>query len=284
MKVVILAGGAPSTLNNEREGIPKPMIYIGGKPLLWHIMKHFSEYGLNEFIICGGYRVDMIKEYFCDFYIYESDITVDLAKNTVEVHRKKTEDWIVTVVDTGLYSSTGQRVEQVEKFVTEGPCIVTFGDCLSDIDVTKLLEAHYSGKKTVTVALAKPQGRNRLLPFDDGGEISFDNPVSPENDNAWIKADCFVFDRKAFGCLEGHCSIERELLAELSGKDELALYRHYGYWSAIETKRDLTEAERLWNTGEAPWIGRKAEQEGGYYESGNPCGRQGDKDRRGIRV
>lgn len=171
IKVVILAGGAQSTLNDEREGIPKPMVDLGGKPLLWHIMKQFSKQGFKEFIVCGGYHVDMIKEYFQDFYIYESDITVNLANNTIEVHKNKTEDWKVTVVDTGLFSTTGRRVSMVEKFIGGETFLVTYGDCLSDIDFIALLGMHCKGNKEATMTMVKPTGRSRLLPIDDKGVL-----------------------------------------------------------------------------------------------------------------
>ena len=140
MKVVILAGGQKSTISSEQVGIPKPMVEIGGKPMLWHIMKSFSAHGLNEFVICGGYKVDMIKEYFMDFYIYQSDITVDLQTNTIQVHKNRTEDWRVTVVDTGVQASTGQRVSQIKEYVDDDTFIVTYGDCLSDVNVKEMIE------------------------------------------------------------------------------------------------------------------------------------------------
>ena len=254
MKVIILAGGEQSTLNSEYEGIPKPMIEIGGKPLLWHIMTQFSQFGLTEFVICGGYRVNMIKEYFQNFYIYQSDITIDLANNIVQVHKNETENWVVTVVDTGLYSSTGKRVSMVEKFITDNVCIVTYGDSLSNINISKLLTTHYEQKKMATVVLTKPNGRNQLLPVNSNGVIKYSNQKQFVNDNEWINADCFVLDKKAFLFLRGNYSLEKHFLMEFSERNELATYRHYGYWTAIETKRDLVEAESLWNAGVAPWM------------------------------
>ena len=254
MKVVILAGGYQSTLSDEREGIPKPMVEIGGKPLLWHIMKQFAQHGLNEFIVCGGYHVDMIKEYFKDFYIYESDITVDLATNTIEVHRNKTQDWIVTVVDTGLYASTGKRVSLIEKYITEDVFMVTYGDCLSDIDVSVLLEHHVKNHKAATMVMAKPNGRNKLLPIDGQGIIQFNNPENADIDMGWINADCFVFSKKVFPYLQGNYDLEKQLLINLSERNELAVYKHHGFWRAIETRRDLTDVENLWNAGMAPWL------------------------------
>lgn len=254
MKVIILAGGAQSTLNNEREGIPKPMLDLGGRPLLWHIMKQFSKHGFKEFIVCGGYHVDMIKEYFQDFYIYESDITVNLADNTVEVHKKKTEDWKVTVVDTGLFSSTGQRVGMIEKYVGGDTFLVTYGDCLSDINFSALLECHCKSGKDATMAMTKPTGRSRLLPINSDGFLKYTADAMTENDTAWINADCFVFERNVFRYLQGNYNLEQQLIPMLSGRNELAVYRHYGYWAAIETKRDFAAAESLWNAGMAPWM------------------------------
>lgn len=252
MKVVILAGGMQSSINNDREGIPKPMVDLGGKPLLWHIMKHFSEYGLMEFVVCGGYKVDMIKEYFMDFYIYESDITVDLKNNSVIVHKNRTEDWKVTVVDTGLFSATGQRVSLIEKYI-DGDFIVSYGDCLSDIDVQGLVETHTKEKRIATIAMAKPSGREQLLPLDKEGKLYYEGLCETENDQAWINGDCFVFSKKVFRFLNGNYDLERQLFKRLADLGEVATYRHRGYWTAIETKRDLIDAENLWNAGIAPW-------------------------------
>lgn len=253
MKVVILAGGLQSSINNDTEGIPKPMVDIGGKPLLWHIMKHFSQYGLKEFIVCGGYKVDTIKEYFMDFYIYESDITVDLQNNTVEIHKKKTEDWKVTVVDTGLFALTGLRVSMIEKYVDDD-FIVTYGDCLSDIDVHQLIEHHRNEGKMATLAMVKPSGREQLLPLDVGGKLHYDSVSYMKNDNAWTNGDCFVFSPQIFSFLNGNYDLEKQLFIQLSAKEQLATYKHTGYWLAVETRRDLGEAERLWNAGLAPWL------------------------------
>lgn len=254
MKAVILAGGMPSTINSEYEGIPKPMIDIGGRPLLWHIMKHFSEYGLNEFIVCGGYRVDKIKEYFMDYYIYESDITVDLAANTIEVHKKETEDWKVTVVDTGLYALTGQRVRQIQRYVEGEDFIVTYGDCLSDINICEMIKNHNISNKIATIAMAKPGGRNRLLPIDAEGMLRYNQSEIISDNVAWVNADCFIFHTKIFDYLMESYDLEQQLLVKLSEQQQVSVYQHKGYWTAIETKRDLVAAETLWNDGIAPWI------------------------------
>ena len=257
MKVVILAGGYKSSISDEKEGIPKPMVDIGGKPLLWHIMKYFSAYELNEFIICGGYRVDMIKEYFMDYYIYASDITVDLQTNTVKVHNEKTEDWKVTVVDTGIFSSTGQRVSLIQKYIDEENFIVTYGDCLSDINIKDMIATHNAMGKIATIALAKPAGRNQLLPIDKEGVLSYMQSWKISNDTAWVNADCFVFNKQIFDYLMGNYDLEQQLFIKLSERKQLASYQHTGYWMTVETKRELATAENLWNAGIAPWMKNK---------------------------
>lgn len=254
MKVVILAGGMQSTISSEKEGIPKPMVDVGGKPLLWHIMKHFSQYGLNEFIICGGYRVDMIKEYFMDYYIYASDITVDLQNNTIEINKKRTEDWKVTVVDTGLRAATGQRVRLIQKYIDGDEFIVTYGDCLSDINVSELIEEHKRSGKIATISMAKPTGRSQLLPIDEEGHIRYEQMDTLSSETAWVNADCFVFNKQIFDYLDGNNDLEMQLLVALSECQQVAAYKHRGFWNSIETKRDLVNVENLWNAGEAPWI------------------------------
>lgn len=256
MKVVILAGGAQSTINNEYEGIPKPMIDIGGRPLLWHIMKHFSQYGMNEFIICGGYRVDMIKEYFMDYYIYASDITVDLQTNTIQIHKKVTEDWKVTVVDTGLMTTPAQRISMIEKYIGDKTFVVTYGDCLSDVDMAEVCAMHKDNSKLATVVLAKPTGRNQLLPMGTDGKMILEDKRNIQDDYAWINADCFVFEKGIFEYLKDGIELEKMLPVKLVQKNEITFYKHSGFWNAIETRRDLANVEKLWNERIAPWFKR----------------------------
>lgn len=253
MKVVILAGGTRSTISNEQEGIPKPMAEIGGKPLLWHIMKSFSAYGYHEFVICGGYRVNMIKEYFMDYYIYQSDITVDLQNNKIEIHKNRTEDWKVTVVDTGLYGATGQRVAQIQNYITEENFIVTYGDCLSDIDVSKLCDQHLRQGKMVTMALARPTGRNKSLEISEDGCVVGNQSNGDEN-RAWTSACLFVMDRKVFSVLNGNYELEKVLISQLADKNQIATYKHKGFWAPVETYRDRVAMENMWNAGMAPWM------------------------------
>ncbi len=253
MKVVILAGGTRSTISNEQQGIPKPMVEIGGKPLLWHIMKSYSAHGFNEFVICGGYKVDLIKEYFMDFYIYQSDITVDLQANTIQVHKNRTEDWKVTVVDTGLYSATGHRVAQIQNYITEKTFIVTNGDCLSDINITDMIAYHEIQGKKATMAVARPTGRNEALQIAEDGRIVRDANNTRES-QAWTNACLYVLEKKVFGSLNGNYSLESLLTDNLAEDGQLITYKHNGFWTPVETYRDRVNMENLWNAGVAPWI------------------------------
>ncbi len=248
MKCIILAGGMQSTLTRDNESIPKPMIEIGGKPLIWHIMKHFSEYGINEFIVCGGYKVDVIKEYFMDFYVYESDITVDLSNNSVTIHNNKTENWRVSVIDTGIDTELLGRVFAV-KDMLDGDFIVTYGDCISDVNVDALVTAHRDSSATGTLMLTKSTGRKKFIQYDTGVRNYPDDKV---REDAWISGDCYVFSDKVFDrdnipTLDG-------LFDELHDNGKLSMYRHEGYWIAVETMRDLVEAEDLWESNNQTWI------------------------------
>jgi len=253
MKVVILAGGFPSTIAEDRQGIPKPMVEIGENPMLWHIMKSYAARGFHEFIVCAGYRKDLIKDYFNDFYIYQSDITVDLKNNTIEIHKKITEDWKVTVVDTGLYASTGQRVSQIQKYIDEDEFIVNLGDCLSDIDIRKMLREHKRNKKWATVAVAHPAGRNRIIDIDEDGNYTGLHNHDSEDNNAWVNAGVYVFHKQIFHYLLGNYQLEKQLLEVLVKKKQIVTYKHTGFWAPIETKRDKEQMENLWNADMAPW-------------------------------
>lgn len=252
MKIVILAGGQQSTISDNQEGIPKPMAEIGEKPLLWHIMKQYASFGFYEFIICGGYKVNLIKDYFTDYYIYQSDITVDLAENTIMIHKKVTEDWKVTVVDTGRYATTGQRVSMIRKYIDDDEFIVTYGDCLSNIDITQMYNAYKSSKRIAMMAVARPAGRNKILPVDEAGKIKY----GEQQDciiNAWANANTYIFKRKVFDYLQGNYNLEDELVPRLAEQEEIVSYKHTGFWRAVETYRDKSDMESLWNAGMAPW-------------------------------
>lgn len=253
MKVIILAGGSKSTISEDREGIPKPMVEIGEKPLLWHIMKQYCHFGFDDFLICGGYKVNMIKNYFRDYYIYQSDITVDLATNQVDIHKKITENWKVTVADTGLFATTGQRVSQAEKYIDDDMFLVTYGDCLSDINVEDLVRYAVENDKLVTMAVARPTGRNVVLPIDESGILGNLNSITEPLNQSWTNACTYVFKKGVFLYLNGNYELDKQLLPALSDKGQIAVYKHHGFWCPVETRRDKVDLETRWNAEMAPW-------------------------------
>lgn len=253
MKIVILAGGMQSTIVNESEGVPKPMARIGEEPILWHIMKSCAAQGYTDFIICGGYKVDDIKDYFMDFYIYQSDITVNLLNNTVEIHKKKTENWNVTVVDTGLTSSPGIRVLQVLEYIEEDNFFVVNGDCLSDISLRKLEEKHFSQGKLATLAVARPTGRYTILPIGIDGEMLETEQEDYSNNQAWINSGCQILNKKIIPYLEKAPDMGSNLFSLLSSINQIISYKHDGFWSAVETKRDYFTLINMWESGRALW-------------------------------
>jgi glucose-1-phosphate cytidylyltransferase len=252
MKIVILAGGRPSTISSDSEGIPKPMIEIGGKPLLWHIMKHFSLYGFNEFIVCGGYKVDVIKDYFMDYYIYESDITVDLQSNSVTIHKKRTEDWKVTVVDTGLETATAARVERIKDYIGTDTFIVTYGDCLTDLNVNKLVETHEKVGKSATMVTSRTVGRNELVSIGSDGQIL--GKASDSIKDAWVNGCIYVLDHRAFGMLSVGESLEKSLMKAFVPGQELMAYRYDGFRVSVETYRDYVMIKKMCDAGNMPWL------------------------------
>ena len=254
MKVVILAGGMQSTLSNLGEGIPKPMAQIGEMPILWHVMKAFAYYGYNDFIICAGYKSEMIKDYFADFYLYNSDITVDLLKNTIEIHKRVSENWKVTIINTGLYSATGERITRVKNYVDEDEnFIVTYGDCLSDIDIGALVGEHQKANRIATMTITRPTGRNKLVIIDDSKDLVAKEAEATCDCKAWTDANLYVFNKEVFHYLAGNYSLEDQLFKQLISIEQLHIYRHNSFWTPVETVRDKTCMENLWNAGMAPW-------------------------------
>jgi len=243
MKMVILAGGQRSTISEEWEGLPKPMLQIGGRPILWHIMKHASLCGIHEFIVCGGYKIETIKDYFLDFYIYQSDIVVDTGKNTVEILNQSTEDWNVTIVDTGINTLPIERVKKVLDLVDED-FLVSYGDCLSDISFHDMEKFHKKEHGEMTVAVARPTGRKIPISFFEG-----DN-VWGSSDDAWTSAGTFIIHRDCFSHVKAQGEIE-----DVLGQMTSAVYKHKGFYSTIETLRDKSAAEKMWADGRAPWMG-----------------------------
>lgn len=249
MKVVILAGGLPSKLIEEDEKIPKPMAEIGGRPILWHIMKQYAEYGYDEFIICGGYKVDMIKSYFMNYYIYQSDITVDLQNNEIFVHRKKTEDWHVTIVDTGFRSSIPQRLSLIRSYLGDEDFIVTYGDCVSNINVQEMLDFHREHKKIATIAVARPTGRSEIMPIKNEEFVQAD---AVEN-NSWVNACNMIFSKGIYEYIDRNFQSENQLIACILEEKVAVPYIHKGFWSPMETIRDKTHLQNLWDEKKAPW-------------------------------
>lgn len=253
MKVIILAGGLPSTLIEEDEKMPKPMAEIGGRPMLWHIMKQYAHYGYNDFVICTGYKGEVIKDYFMNFYIYQSDITVDLQTNEVQIHRKQTEDWKVSVIDTGLNTSILGRLIMVKDYAKDEPVLVAYGDCLSDIDIRKMVEQHQSSDCIATFAVAHPTGRNETLSIDENGQFQGMNQPDRAGE-AWVNACSMVLEPEAF---QYFASDKWNALANpmerLAQENRVQTYRHEGFWTPVETVRDKTLMEALWSRKEAPW-------------------------------
>lgn len=249
MKVVILAGGLPSKLIEEDEKIPKPMAEIGGRPILWHIMKQYAYYGYNDFVICGGYKVDMIKDYFMNFYIYQSDITVDLQNNDITCHRKKTEDWKVTVVDTGFKASIPQRLTKIRDYLENGDFIVSYGDCVSNINVTEMVNFHQKNRQVATIAVAKPTGRNEVMPIVRDEFVLSD---SDERDS-WVNACNMVFTQEIFQYIDNSMLSETQMIAGILNGKVAIPYIHKGFWSPMETVRDKSYLQALWDEKKAPW-------------------------------
>lgn len=252
MKVVILAGGLPSTLIEEDERVPKPMAEIGGRPILWHIMKQYSYYGYNDFIICTGYKGELIKDYFMNYYIYQSDITVDLQTNDIMIHRKQTENWKVSVIDTGIQSSITERIIKLQDYLAGESFIVSYGDCVSDIDVQKMVRMHQKEGKTATIAVTRPTGRNEILPIDDEGK--WKEFAEQQRSNSWVNACNMIFDYNIYKYIEKeHDLLDSYMIKKLADDNEIQAYRHEGFWSPMETARDKKMLETYWNENRAPW-------------------------------
>jgi glucose-1-phosphate cytidylyltransferase len=252
MKVVILAGGLGTRISEESLLKPKPLIEIGGKPIIWHIMKLYSKYGLNDFIICCGYKGYLIKEYFVNYSLHTTDITVNVRSNKIKVHKKNTEPWNVTLVDTGDQSLTGDRIKKIEQFIDEDFCL-TYGDGLCSVNIKKIIEFHKKNKKLATVLGVKPAGRFGAM------EIINNNIVSnflekPPGEGGWVNGGFFVLSKKIFKYItKSNCVWEKEPLEKLSKDKQLVAFEHDGFWHAMDTLRDKNYLEELWNTNKAPW-------------------------------
>jgi len=254
MKVLILAGGLGSRLSEETTLKPKPMVEIGGKPILWHIMKIYSYYGFNEFIVLCGYKGYMIKEYFANYYQHMSDMTVDMTTNTITHHTNHAEPWKVTLVDTGLESMTGSRIKKVQKFVGDESFMLTYGDGVSDINIRELINFHNKHGKAITMTSVQPEGRYGSLVLEGNMVTAFQE--KPKGDGAWINAGFFVCQPEVFNYIpEGDGVIlERQPLEELAKANELYTFKHEGFWKPMDTQRDRFILEELVEKRKAPWI------------------------------
>jgi glucose-1-phosphate cytidylyltransferase len=252
MKVVILAGGLGTRLAEETEVRPKPMVEIGGRPILWHIMKHYAHYGFKDFVIALGYKGEVIKHYFLDYYALNSSITVDLRHGRVEKHGGDCDDWLVQLIDTGYETLTGGRVKRLEPFLRDSTFMVTYGDGVSSVDLGELLAFHRSHGRIATVTAVRPPARFGGLIFD--GNLVADFTEKPQAGEGWINGGFLVFEPGIFDYLEGDSSsLESDALERLAADRQLAAYRHDRFWQCMDTLRDKHLLERFWQEGRAPW-------------------------------
>ena len=254
MKTVILAGGFGTRISEQSHLIPKPMIEIGGRPILWHIMKMYSSFGHNEFIICCGYKQYVIKEFFADYYLHTSDVTFDFSsRNQMTVHTSHSEPWKVTLVDTGLHTMTGGRIKRVSEYLGDEPFMLTYGDGVSDIDINKLLEFHKKNGKTATITAIQPGSRFGMLKIEDDLSITSFRE-KPVEDAGWINGGFMVLEPEIMNHIEGDATVlEHGPMDALTNMNELMAYQHRGYWQCMDTLRDKETLEKEWASGNAPW-------------------------------
>lgn len=254
MKIVILAGGFGTRISEESAFKPKPMIEIGGMPMLWHIMKTYSHYGFNEFIICAGYKQHVIKEWFADYFLHTSDITFDFTNgNEMFVHNKHAEAWKVTVVDTGLNTQTGGRIKRIRNYISDEPFMLTYGDAVGDIDIPKLIEYHKSHGKMGTISVYNFRQNKGILDIASNGTVNAFREKS-DIDGDLINIGFMVLNPEIFDCIEGDETVfEQEPLNSLVSKGELQAYTHRNYWQCMDTLREKQQLEKLWASGKAPW-------------------------------
>jgi len=252
MKTVILAGGYGTRISEETHLKPKPMIEVGGMPILWHIMKSYSSYGINDFIIACGYKGYIIKEYFANYFLHMSDVTFDMKNNSMEVHHKFVEPWTITLVDTGLDTMTGGRLKRIKEYVEDETFCFTYGDGLSDIDISSLISFHKNQKTFATATAVQPPGRFGKLEINNERITSFTE--KPIGDGAWINGGFFVLEPKVFDYIENDETIwEKQPLEKLASENQLSAFKHNGFWQPLDTLRDKNLLEGMWSSGNAPW-------------------------------
>jgi glucose-1-phosphate cytidylyltransferase len=252
MKTVILAGGMGTRITEETSVRPKPLVEIGGMPILWHIMKHYSSHGLDDFVVCLGYKGYMIKEFFANYYLHSCDVTFDIAGGSMEVHQSRAEPWRVTLVDTGEATQTGGRLKRVLPHLGDDDFCLTYGDGLSDIDIGALVDFHRREGREATVTAVQPPGRFGALRTDGPAVQGF--AEKPTGDGGWINGGFFVLSPSVGGRIEGDATVwEREPLEGLARDGQLSAYRHDGFWQAMDTMRERNHLQQLWESGEAPW-------------------------------
>ncbi len=253
IKAVILAGGFGTRISEESHLKPKPMIEIGDKPILWHIMKIYSHYGINDFIICAGYKQHIIKEYFSNYALYNSNVTFDFRNNSMEVHSNNSEEWKVTIADTGLTTMTGGRIKRIEHYLDDDePFCLTYGDGVSDIDISKVIDFHQKHGKIATLSAVHPEGRFGIMDMDNDDVLSFREKSI--DDVGWINGGYMVLDKGVIDYISGDTIMfEQEPMRALARDHQLNAYKHYGYWQCMDTLRDKEKLQQLWSTNKAPW-------------------------------
>jgi len=261
VKVVILAGGLGTRLSEETGARPKPMVEIGERPILWHIMKTYSHYGFSDFVVCLGYKGYLIKEYFSNYFLHMSDVTFDMRSNSLEIHQNAAEPWRVTLVDTGADTQTGGRIKRVAPYVRDDTFMLTYGDGVADVDIGQLLAFHRAHGKLATITAVQPLGRFGALQIEEGpadGRVSAPAvrafQEKPVGDGAWVNGGYFVLEPAVLDRIEGDDVLfEREPLETLAADDQLRAFRHRGFWQPMDTLRDVRLLEALWASGDAPW-------------------------------
>ena len=252
MKAVILAGGFGTRISEESHLTPKPMLQIGDKPILWHIMKIYSAFGINDFIICCGYKSYIIKEYFANYFLHMSDVTFDMQFNKMEVHQKAAEPWKVTLIDTGLRTMTGGRLKKVRKYIGDERFCFTYGDGVADIDINKLVKFHEQQGTLATITAIQPPGRFGIIGIEENRVMKFHE--KPKGDGTWISGGFFVLEPEVIDLIEGDETVwERGPMEQLSDEGNMSVYKHTGFWGAMDTQRDKQFLEEQWQSGQAGW-------------------------------